>query len=32
MAESKNNPKLRTFKPGEIIFNEGEVGDYTYNY
>ena len=30
MAESKNNPKLRTFKPGEIIFNEGEVGDYTY--
>lgn len=30
MADSKATPKLKSFKPGEVIFNEGEVGDYTY--
>lgn len=30
MSEKANGPKLKTFKPGEVIFNEGEVGDKTY--
>lgn len=30
MAETPSAPKLKTFKPGETIFNEGEVGHKTY--
>lgn len=30
MSEAASGPKLKVFKPGEVIFNEGETGDKTY--